>query len=313
MTTLQLQQATNSDILKIQRETRKIWSGGLSFDKCIQSIHNQITHPWGRKHMRYLLLKSGSEIVGSLKFYSIPISSKNKTFNLAGLGAIYTMIKHRNKGVASNLVKSAVELAQKEELDGLLLYSDIDPDFYEKLGFVDLGSYNFETHPNSGSNFDAYITALSNEHIPWLSLSYSRFLSRRNYGCKRSDLFWRYKIARENFFHSFSSDEWPGIKLITLDNPQNGFNSYSLIENSSKALRILEIVGDEEALWTQIIALAQKLEIPKVCGFEGSAPLVKGARLVERKWANPMLLPLNPLTQNWLEAEPCPLLELDHF
>jgi predicted N-acetyltransferase YhbS len=313
MTTLQLAEANNSDILQIQRETRKIWSGGLSFDKCIQSIHNQTTHPWGRKHLRYLLLKSGSEIVASLKFYSICISSKNKTYNLAGLGAIYTMLQHRNQGVASKLVRSSIELAQKEGLDGLLLFSDIDPDFYEKLDFVDLGSYNFELRPEGGSNFYAHLNKLEKMHIPWLLLSYNRFLARRSYGCQRSELFWRYKIDRENFFHSFSGSEWPGIKLLTLADPESGFSSYALIENSSKAIRVLEVVGDETDIWGQILALAKKLEIPKICGFEGSAPLVKGARLVERTWANPMLLPLNPAVQNWLDAQPCPLLELDHF
>lgn len=313
MTTLQLEEASSSDILKIQRETRKIWSGGLSFDKCIQSMHNQTTHPWGKKHLRYLLLKSGSEILASLKFYSICISSRNKIFNLAGLGAIYTMIQHRNQGVASKLVRSSVELAQEEGLSGLLLFSDIDPDFYEKLGFIDLGSYNFELSPQCDSHFDAHLTKLEKAHIPWLSLSYNRFLARRSYGCTRSELFWRYKIDRENFFHRFSSHEWPGIKLLTLDDPSIGFTSYALIENSSKAMRVLEIVGGEEALWAQIIALSQKLEIPKICGFEGSAPLVKGAKLVERPWANPMLLPLNRTVENWLEAQPCPLLEMDHF
>lgn len=313
MTTLQLEQANNQDVLKILRETRSIWSGGLSFDRYIQSVQHQLTHPWGKKNLRYLLLKSDDSIVASLKFYSICISSKGRDFKLAGLGAIYTMAEHRKKGFASKLVELVIDFARKENMDGLLLYSDIDPDFYAQLGFVELGSYNFEISPNINAAFDAHITALTEEHIPSLSLSYNRFLARRQFGSQRSDLYWRYKIAREKFFNKFSAEEWPGVKLLTLDNPSAGFKSYALIENSSKTLRVMELVGDEAQIWPQIVAYASKNALMKIRGFEGAISAETGGNLVSRDWAAPMLLPLHRKVENWLGAQPCPLLELDHF
>ena len=33
----------------------------------------------------------------------------------------------------------------------------------------------------------------------------------------------------------------------------------------------------------------------------------------ERAWGAPMLLPLNPILEDWLDNNPCPLLELDHL
>lgn len=312
MTTLQLEQANNQDILKILRQTRTIWSGGLSFDKFMQAVQHQLAHPWGKKNVRYFLLKSGSTIVANLKLYSICISSRGKDFKVGGIGAVYTMAEHRHQGFAKKLIQHVIELARNENLDGLLLYSDIDPDFYSRLGFIELGCYNFEVSPETNSSFDAQITSLQEEHVPSLLRSYNRFLSRRQYGCRRSELFWRYKIAREKFFHKFSADEWPGIQLLTLDSAENGFTSYGLIENSSKAIRVLEIVGDEAQVWTQIVAFAGKTGLKTIRGFEGSASPPK-AQLVHRDWAAPMLLPISPTVENWLEAQPCPLLELDHF
>ncbi|MBX9880120.1 MAG: GNAT family N-acetyltransferase [Candidatus Obscuribacterales bacterium] len=313
MTTLQLEQANNQDILKIVRQTRTIWSGGLRRDKFIQLVQHQLTHPWGKKHVRYFLLRSGSTIVASLKLYSICISHKGKDFQLGGIGAVYTMAEHRQQGFAGTLIQRVIELARQENMDGLLLYSDIGPVFYTHLGFIELGSYNFESTPETDSTFGAQVTPLQEEHIPSLSRSYNRFLSRRQFGCQRSELFWRYKIAREQFFHTFAASEWPGVQLLTLDNATNGFTSYALIENSSKALRVLEIVGDEAQIWSQVVAYASKNGLIKIRGFEGSAGQQKCAQLVDRDWAAPMLLPLNPAVENWLDAQPCPLLELDHF
>ncbi len=314
MTTLQLEEANTSDILKILRETRTIWSGGLTPDKCIQSIHHQLTHPWGRRHLRYLLLRSGKEIVSSLKFYSICISSHRKTFNFAGLGAIYTMERYRNFGFGSKLVRSAIDLAKAQNLDGLLLFSDIDPNYYANLGFLELSNANFELSPKATVDFNAHVTELETKHIPSLSLTYDRFLSRRSYGCQRSELFWQYKIHRENFFHNFSEKEWPGLQLMTLADPRETFSSYALIEASSTTLRVLEAVGQEAEIWEQIIALAAQKGLGRIRGFEGVLP-PKPIRslLVEREWAIPMILPLNPAVKNWLTAQPCPLLELDHF
>ena len=314
MTTLQLEEANTSDILKILRETRTIWSGGLSPDKCIQSIHNQLTHPWGKKHLRYLLLRSGNEIVASLKFYSICITSRAKTFNFAGLGAIYTMERYRNQGYGAKLVRAATDLAKEQKLDGLLLFSDIDAGFYANLDFLELSNLNFELAPKAACDFTAHVNALKTEYVPSLSLSYDRFLSRRSYGCRRSDIFWRYKIHRENFFHNFSEKEWPGIQLVTLADPTEPFTSYALIETSSTTQRVLEVVGSETQLWDQLIALAHQKGLNRVRGFESSLPpdSIK-CQLVEREWAIPMILPLNSETKKWLTAQPCPLLELDHF
>lgn len=316
MTTLQLEAANVSDIAAILQETRTIWSGGLTADKYIHSVHHQLTHPWGQKHLRYLLLRSANEIVASLKFYSICISSRGQIYNFAGLGAIYTMAEHRRLGFGAMLVKSAIELAQEKQLDGLLLFSDIDPEFYSALGFFDLGGYNFELDTGNTTNFNSFTTALKQEHVTSLSRSYNRWLSRRSYGCPRSDLFWTYKVARENYFHNFSEKEWPGLQLLTLRSPNEQFDSYGLIEASSTTLRVLEVVGsegDQEQLWDQIMAFAGNRGISRIRGFEGAAPAKKRFTLVERPWATPMILPLTAGVENWLEVDPCPLLELDHF
>jgi len=323
MTTLQLELASEKDILTILRQTRSIWSGGLSADKYIESIHNQRAQPWAKKNLRSLLLRSDNEICASLKFYSISMQGRSKTFarefNLAGLGAIYTMIKYRRQGIGSNLVRAAIDLAKKEKRDGLLLFSDIEPDFYANLGFVDLGSYNFDIQTDKirqEQPFTANLVDLDSKYLPAVSLSYNRWLARRQYGCQRNSLFWNYKVAREKFFQEFSGKEWPGIKLLTQASADDDFRAYALIESSSTTLRVLEVAATErelDLLWQQIVALAHHKGLKRIRGFEGIATGQMKFPLVKRDWAVPMLLPLNTALERWLDVETCPFLELDHF
>lgn len=56
--------------------------------------------------------------------------------NCVGIGSVATPAEHREKGCASALIKEVISIYKKVGKEAIYLFSDIEPKFYEKLGFV---------------------------------------------------------------------------------------------------------------------------------------------------------------------------------
>ena len=51
------------------------------------------------------------------------------------IGAVYTETCFRKQGLAAKLITEVIETIQAQGYELFMLYSDIDPAYYEKLGF----------------------------------------------------------------------------------------------------------------------------------------------------------------------------------
>ena len=60
---------------------------------------------------------------------------EGSTHKLAMIGAVYTAKNHRRKGYAAKLLEEVIEAYKKDGYELFMLYSDITPSYYEKLGF----------------------------------------------------------------------------------------------------------------------------------------------------------------------------------
>ncbi|HEY9712794.1 MAG TPA: GNAT family N-acetyltransferase, partial [Chroococcales cyanobacterium] len=138
-----------SDILTVLRETYYIWSPGLSRELYQHYIWRQLSHPWARRNFRFMVLKYDHRVVASCKLYRLQMTSRGKIFDFTGVGSVYTQERFRNNGFATRLVNAVLDLSLSENRDGLILYSDIDPEFYEQFGFIEFGSAEFAAYLNS--------------------------------------------------------------------------------------------------------------------------------------------------------------------
>lgn len=57
--------------------------------------------------------------------------------NQYGIGSIATPLDLRNKGYASSLISDVIHIIENKSPDGIIfLYSDIEPEFYERFNFI---------------------------------------------------------------------------------------------------------------------------------------------------------------------------------
>lgn len=319
-------------VLFVLHETFKIWSAGLTRSHYCFYTWRQLKHPWARKNFRFMVYRSGENIVAGLKIYSMSISLRGSTYRLAGLGAVYSMESHRAQGYGGKLMTDAVDLARREGFDGVYLFSDIGSSFYERFGFQVIAAHDFILHvpavtgdrrnepePDRTGTAGALYTDVCRvelSHIPALERPYARWLRRQPYGVDRSTEYWNYKLWRENFLHKFSSLTWPGLELIceSVDRPGGG---YAIIECAGRALRVLEVVGSagtQRAIWLKLVETARRRGCTLIRGWESLRPDLPGAAdLNERSWGLPMMLPFRKELDILLEVNPCHFLELDHL
>lgn len=84
------------------------------------------------KKGQWYVLKDGDQLLSSLIVYRI-------AENTFGIGSISTPSFLRKKGFASNLISQVIELLKNDfNACAIFLYSDIEPEFYEKFGFKKL-------------------------------------------------------------------------------------------------------------------------------------------------------------------------------
>lgn len=306
---MKLEPADWQTLLPVFRETFKIWSPGLSRRDYLEYQLKQANHPWARRNLRHLTLKRKGKIVSSMKFSTIELQARGLSYKLAGIGAVYTQIDCRHMGYASELMEAAVELAESENYQGMILFSDIDCEFYARFGFEEIGAADllihlpflrgkpvFPSHIScedesgaalqndrakkssisltlDGKSFELHHEQFLPEHLDFTARHYMQWLSRQPYGIVRDRNYFSYKLMREMFLHSHSRLAWPALNITKVST--NGTpGGYAITESAGGVLRILEIVAPQEfrePIWAGLLVRALKEKLMRIRAWEGLA------------------------------------------
>jgi predicted acetyltransferase len=118
----------------IHKSGHDVWGDGIAEDAYIQLC---LASPKYKKGQWYVLENEAGKIVSSLICYK---NAFGLATGCAGIGSVTTAPAQRNKGYASLLVKGITGQLFGEKMEHIFLYADINPAFYEKLGFQVLSS-----------------------------------------------------------------------------------------------------------------------------------------------------------------------------
>lgn len=85
----------------------------------------------------HIILKNDQKLISYLRVFIRPVIWKDTTILLGGIGSVVTDQEHRGKGIATRLLKKAMEILEKESVDFALLQTDISKGdkLYGRVGF----------------------------------------------------------------------------------------------------------------------------------------------------------------------------------
>jgi GNAT superfamily N-acetyltransferase len=131
-----LTRLTNEGVESVLDDTYPIWGEGLTRPAYGQWNRAQADTVWGRDYLSRVGLLDGPHLVASAKRYILAGSIDGRPAPILGIGAVFTPPGRRGRGHATALVESMLADGAAHGCVAALLFSEIGPAFYERLGFV---------------------------------------------------------------------------------------------------------------------------------------------------------------------------------
>ena len=128
--------AVGECLRQILEDTHPIWNDGLPLDRYVQFWEAQLLTPWGRSHLDRVALVEDGQPVSSAKRYNLSARLDGRIRRVMGIGAVFTTPARRGEGSAQRLLEMVLEGAEAEGYEYAMLFSEISPEFYERLDFV---------------------------------------------------------------------------------------------------------------------------------------------------------------------------------
>jgi GNAT superfamily N-acetyltransferase len=138
--------------------TCHVWHEGLTRQAYGLWNAAQQRTPWGRRHLRRVaLIGSDGGWRSSAKIYRFEGRMGDRVGRWSGLGALFTPPPYRGHGHASALVERWLEEERREGTAVAFLFSEIDPAFYRRLGFVEVPLDEVTLHVRQGRGAPAML------------------------------------------------------------------------------------------------------------------------------------------------------------
>jgi len=181
---------------EILPQTAALWANGRSFDAYVAQTLELARTAYGKRHYETLGLRVNGKVVSSFKRYQRMARLGAQPLAAIGIGAVYTPASQRGRGYASAMLAMALDSARAQKFDFAYLFSDIHPQFYKTLGFVELPSRLITFRADSLSNKRLDVATLSPKDWPGIRRCFDATEARRDWGFERGPAIWGWMQTR---------------------------------------------------------------------------------------------------------------------
>ena len=121
------------------RQSHDLWGGGKTEEERYQKLLKMLKGAGPELFYMSGFVDGQGRLLTSLKRYYFDLHIGSRTVRTLGLGAIFTDPALRKAGLASAMIRAAMNEARENEGCGAaLLFSDIGTEYYERFGFRSL-------------------------------------------------------------------------------------------------------------------------------------------------------------------------------
>lgn len=171
-------------------QTQELWGQGRDFDTYAAETLEVATCGYGSKHYHTYGLYDDGRLGASFKWYDRTLRDGKHRLRAFGIGAVFTPAPLRGRGYASAMLGAALDRAQREGYSIAFLFSDIHPEFYKQIGFVELPSRAISIRADSLDGRRIDVSALTDADWPGVRRCFNALDSARDWSFERSPLVW---------------------------------------------------------------------------------------------------------------------------
>jgi predicted N-acetyltransferase YhbS len=250
--------ATGEYLEQILEDTYPQWNDGLAPERYARFWEAQRRTPWGSTHLDRVALVEGGRVVSSAKRYELSARLEGRIRRVLGIGAVFTPPEKRGLGWAQRLLTMLLEAAEAEGIEYAMLFSEIDPSFYQRLDFVPvpvLGS-RLEVQLKGGSPA-VLVRAGEDRDIPYVAEMSARRAQGARFALDRSEDWIRYGLAKRRLLAGLGP---PGLRDVEFLVTEEGHQAVAYVVSMVHGGRwFLEDVGDRDPSGARLGAMLQAM------------------------------------------------------
>ncbi|PZR57494.1 MAG: hypothetical protein DLM50_05845 [Candidatus Meridianibacter frigidus] len=182
--------------LAVLPHTAALWSGGRTFDQYVEQTLAIAHSVYGRRSYRTVGLFERRELLASCKRYERRITFGERRLRAIGIGAVFTAAPLRGHGYATAMLAMLLDEARTAGNDLAFLFSDIRPEFYADLGFIELASRAFSLRASAVKAPRVRVEALSPRDWPGVRRCYDALSHLQPWSLERDAALWNRVRAR---------------------------------------------------------------------------------------------------------------------
>jgi len=262
---LDIHLASEAERLAAFRNVRDIWGAGLSMDV---HIARRVRSPQHKRADWFVGCVDG-QVVSSLASYPLLFRICGKVLRGIAIGSVHTVEQFRQNGHAAEVVQFAEQHAQAKKSAISLLYSDIAPDYYSKMGYVQCPSWEcggltknaLELAEELGGNLVLFAAA---DKLSFISQMYNTYHNQLPITVARDESYWKFLLQKDDYDRFF----W-------VQRPSGKVIGFVRISNEAASVRIKDfaIVDQQEStaqvFYATIVRAVQEWDLQ---GFKGWLP-----------------------------------------
>lgn len=152
---------------------------------------------WGKDQARIHVLEEGGRVLSGLVVFHLRARLAGEPRRVAGIAMVATEPAARGRGLARKLLDSVHEDLRREDAQLGLLFSDIDPAYYGRMGYE---TWPMERHqiprpPTEGAEYR--FREVEDEDLGLLVDLHGQFTASWEFAVERDRLYWTHLLARE--------------------------------------------------------------------------------------------------------------------
>ena len=258
MSARRLVTATGEILRQIYDETWQIWSDGLEPGNYQKYNRAQMSTAWGQSHLDRVALVDGDVLLASAKRYRLTLRLGGELVDTVGIGAVFTPPGARGKGHAAELIEMLIQAGAQEGAGCALLFSEIEPAFYARLGFEPIPIAEAEVvlrvQPREGAPA-VLMRGGDDRDIDNIASMHEARASRYHFSLHRPADYVRYAISKRRLLAAFGAPQLREVEYFITEEGANAV-AYVVVTRGPEG-HVLEEWGDRDPTGARVGAMLQ--------------------------------------------------------
>jgi GNAT superfamily N-acetyltransferase len=178
-----------------------LWGGGRTFDRYVADFRTAVTSPYARRSKHVWGLYDGDSLAASCKLYSRDLRWGDRTLRAAGIGGVFTDPLARGRGFATALMGAILDRELAAGTDVAYLFSNIDPLFYGRIGFVSVPSRRIAVRATTLNGSRSGAVPIEERDWPGIARAFETLDAGRPWSLVRTPAVWAWVRRRWTATH----------------------------------------------------------------------------------------------------------------